>query len=71
MRVFYDSIGRNDLMTAKSNTAPLSLIEKAGYGAGDMASNFYNTIFNVYLLKYYVDVWGIGLRKFAKNLGII
>lgn len=42
-----------------SNTAPLSIIEKIGYGVGDMASNFYMGFFNIFLLYYYVDVWGI------------
>lgn len=43
----------------KSNTAPLSFIEKVGYGVGDMASNFYMGFFNIFLLYYYVDVWGL------------
>jgi GPH family glycoside/pentoside/hexuronide:cation symporter len=42
-----------------SNTAPLSFLEKVGYGVGDMASNFYMGFFNIFLLYYYVDVWGI------------
>ena len=46
-------------MQNKSNTAPLSFIEKVGYGVGDMASNFYMGFFNIFLLYYYVDVWGI------------
>ena len=46
-------------MQQKSNTAPLSFIEKVGYGIGDMASNFYMGFFNIFLLYYYVDVWGI------------
>lgn len=46
-------------MQNKSNTAPLSLFEKIGYGVGDMASNFYMGFFNIFLLYYYVDVWGI------------
>lgn len=39
--------------------APLSFVEKVGYGVGDMASNLYLGVINVYLLYYYVDVWGI------------
>ena len=39
--------------------APLSLREKVGYGLGDMASNFYNGFFGIFLLYYYTDVWGI------------
>ncbi len=46
-------------MRNKSNTAPLSFLEKVGYGVGDMASNFYMGFFNIFLLYYYVDVWGI------------
>lgn len=46
-------------MHNRSNTAPLSFIEKVGYGVGDMASNFYMGFFNIFLLYYYVDVWGI------------
>ena len=46
-------------MKNTNNTAPLSLLEKLGYGAGDMASQFYMGFFNIFLLYYYVDVWGI------------
>ena len=35
------------------------MMEKMGYGAGDMASNFYLGVINVFLLYYYTDVWGI------------
>ena len=42
-----------------SINAPLSLVEKVGYGVGDMASNFYMGVINVYLLYYYTAVWGI------------
>lgn len=46
-------------MAGKPDSAPLSLTEKIGYGAGDMASNFYMGVINVFLLYYYTDVWGI------------
>ncbi|MBT8232096.1 MAG: MFS transporter [Saprospiraceae bacterium] len=46
-------------MKNTNNTAPLSFLEKIGYGAGDMASQFYMGFFNIFLLYYYVDVWGI------------
>ena len=39
--------------------APLSVREKVAYGLGDMASNFYNGFFGIFLLYYYTDVWGI------------
>jgi glycoside/pentoside/hexuronide:cation symporter, GPH family len=38
---------------------PLSVTEKVAYGLGDMASNFYNGFFGIFLLYYYTDVWGI------------
>ena len=43
----------------KPDTAPLSLVEKVGYGLGDMASNFYMGFFGIFLLIYYTDVFGI------------
>jgi GPH family glycoside/pentoside/hexuronide:cation symporter len=46
-------------MTKKTDTAPLSFVEKVGYGLGDMASNFYMGFFGIFLLYYYTDVWGI------------
>ena len=46
-------------MKNTSYTAPLSFLEKMGYGMGDMASQFYMGFFNIFLLYYYVDVWGI------------
>ena len=38
---------------------PLSVKEKVAYWLGDMASNFYNGFFGIFLLYYYTDVWGI------------
>ena len=46
-------------MDKKPDTAPLSFVEKVGYGLGDMASNFYMGFFGIFLLYYYTDVWGI------------
>ncbi|MGB0646099.1 MAG: MFS transporter, partial [Bradymonadia bacterium] len=46
-------------MESQTRGKPLSLVEKLGYGAGDMASNFYMGVINVFLLYYYTDVWGI------------
>ena len=37
----------------------LTLKEKVGYGTGDMASNFFFQTFNIFLLYYYTDVFGI------------
>lgn len=42
-----------------SSYPPLSVREKVAYGLGDMASNFYNGFFGIFLLYYYTDVWGI------------
>ena len=42
-----------------SSHAPLSFVEKTGYGLGDMASNLYLGVVNVFLLYYYTDIWGL------------
>lgn len=39
--------------------APLTFREKLGYGLGDAASNLFFVTFNVFLLFYYTDVFGI------------
>jgi GPH family glycoside/pentoside/hexuronide:cation symporter len=41
------------------NTEKLSFSEKLGYGMGDAASNLFFVTFNVFLLYYYTDVFGI------------
>ncbi|WP_324725980.1 MFS transporter [Actomonas aquatica] len=38
---------------------PLRLREKLAYGLGDTASNFYFQAFNLFLLYYYTDVFGL------------
>jgi len=38
---------------------PLSIKEKIGYAAGDVASNFYWRIFDVFLFIFYTDVFGL------------
>ncbi len=42
-----------------SNMEPLSFREKLGYGLGDTASNFFFATFNVFLLYYYTDIFGL------------
>src|SRR5210317_2035602 len=37
----------------------LSFSEKLGYGLGDSASNFFFQVFNIFLLYYYTDVFGL------------
>lgn len=39
--------------------AKLSFTEKVGYGVGDAASNFFFHTFNIFLLSFYVDVFGL------------
>jgi GPH family glycoside/pentoside/hexuronide:cation symporter len=39
--------------------ARLSFIENFGFGLGDTASNFFFQTFNIFLLYYYTDVFGI------------
>ncbi len=39
--------------------APLSRLEKLAYGCGDMASNLFYQVFNMFLLYYYTDVVGL------------
>lgn len=42
-----------------SDTDPLKFKEKFGYGLGDAASNFFFQVFNLFLLYYYTDVYGL------------
>ena len=37
----------------------LSFKEKLGYGLGDVASNFFFQVFNIFLLYYYTDIFGL------------
>ena len=37
----------------------LSFSEKLGYGLGDAASNFFFQVFNIFLLYYYTDIFGL------------
>jgi GPH family glycoside/pentoside/hexuronide:cation symporter len=37
----------------------LKFREKLGYGLGDTASNFFFTTFNIFLLYYYTDIFGL------------
>lgn len=44
---------------AGTNSSKLRLSEKVGYAAGDVASNFYWRVFDVFLLIFYTDVFGL------------
>jgi GPH family glycoside/pentoside/hexuronide:cation symporter len=37
----------------------LSFTEKLGYGLGDTASNFFFQVFNLFLMYYYTDIFGL------------
>ena len=41
------------------DTETLRFQEKFGYGLGDAASNFFFQVFNLFLLYYYTDVYGL------------
>ena len=41
------------------DTERLKFTEKLGYGLGDTASNFYFQVFNIFLLYYYTDIFGL------------
>ena len=42
-----------------SEMEPLKFREKLGYGLGDTASNFFFATFNIFLLYYYTDIFGL------------
>lgn len=44
---------------SKNSVEKLSFSEKLGYGMGDAASNFFFQVFNIFLLYYYTDVFGL------------
>lgn len=46
-------------MEQPNTIAALSLKEKLGYACGDIASNFYWRVFDVFLFIFYTDVFGI------------
>lgn len=47
-----------DLAQAEG-TEKLRFLEKLGYGLGDTASNFFFQVFNIFLLYYYTDIFGL------------
>jgi GPH family glycoside/pentoside/hexuronide:cation symporter len=49
----------SDSSRAGSAAEPLSFSEKLGYGLGDTASNFFFQVFNIFLLYYYTDIFGL------------
>ena len=54
-------------------TAPdqkLSVVEKAGYAAGDVASNLYFQTFLYFILIYYTDVVGLSAGAVATMFAV-
>ena len=43
----------------ENSAEKLKFSEKLGYGLGDGASNFFFQVFNIFLLYYYTDVFGL------------
>lgn len=44
------------------NPERLTFREKFAYGLGDTASNFFFQTFNIFLLYYYTDIFGLECR---------
>ena len=49
----------------------LKIREYVGYALGDTASNFFFQMFGIFLIYYYVDVWGIDAKKVAIDRKIL
>ena len=49
----------------------LKIREYIGYALGDTASNFFFQMFNIFLVYYYVDVWGIDAAKIALMMLVV
>lgn len=43
----------------EDSSQKLKFVEKLGYGLGDTASNFFFQVFNIFLLYYYTDIFGL------------
>ena len=53
------TIDANASSLSSNEVDPLRFKEKLGYGLGDTASNFFFQVFNIFLLYYYTDVFGL------------
>lgn len=49
----------SEIGSADAAAQPLKFTEKLGYGLGDTASNFFFQVFNIFLLYYYTDIFGL------------
>ncbi len=54
-------------MPRPSKSGRVTLREYIGYGLGDTASNLFFQTFNIFLIYYYTDVWGIA----AGSIGVM
>ena len=43
----------------ETSSGKIAFKEKLGYGLGDSASNFFFQVFNIFLLYYYTDIFGL------------
>ncbi|MCG8369935.1 MAG: glycoside-pentoside-hexuronide (GPH):cation symporter, partial [Proteobacteria bacterium] len=50
---------QHDGPPTKAAAETLAFGEKLGYGLGDTASNFFFQVFNIFLLYYYTDIFGL------------
>ena len=51
-------------------TPKISFFEKLGYGSGDLAANLLFHTWNLFLLKFYVDVFGISATAAATMFAV-
>jgi len=49
-----------------TNIERLSFKEKFAYGLGDTASNFYFQFFNLFLVYYYTDIFGLARSQWER-----
>ena len=58
-------------MPRPSTPAGLSAREYVGYALGDTASNLFFQTFNIFLIYYYVDVWGIAAASVSTMMIVV
>jgi sugar (glycoside-pentoside-hexuronide) transporter len=52
----------------KANQGKLTVIEKVGYGFGDLASNLFWQMFSIFIAKFYTDVFLLGAATMGTML---
>ena len=58
-------------MRSPAPNGRLSLREYVGYALGDTASNLFFQTFNIFLVYYYVDVWGIAASAMVVMMPVV